>query len=199
MGMTGSGKTTLIDVVLGLLQPTKGRVLVGNMDISSNLSGWQKQIGYVPQTIYLTDESLRQNIALGVRLEDIDEARIHEVLRLAQLEQFVEKLPEGLDTIVGERGVRLSGGQRQRIGIARALYHDPSVLVLDEATSALDTSTENEVLVSLRALHGIKTVLVIAHRPQALAHCDRIFLVEAGSVAEQMVATAVASSSALLQ
>ena len=185
VGTTGSGKTTLIDVILGLLPPTSGRVLVSGVDIATNLAGWQRQIGYVPQTVYLTDESLRQNIAFGVRPAEIDAARIQQVLEFAQLDEFVAGLPEKLDTMVGERGVRLSGGQRQRIGIARALYNDPTVLVLDEATSALDTVTESEVLSSLGTFNGVKTVLVIAHRPQALAHCDRILRIENGRLSEQ--------------
>jgi ABC-type multidrug transport system fused ATPase/permease subunit len=187
VGTTGAGKTTLIDLILGLLQPSGGRILVDGVDIATNVPGWQAQIGYVPQTIYLTDESLRQNIAFGIRRDQIDDARIREVLSLSRLDAFVAQLPEGLDTIVGERGVRLSGGQRQRIGIARALYHDPAVIVLDEATSSLDVATESEVLEAVRALHGLKTVIVIAHRPNAVAACDHVFRIEQGRLVEQLV------------
>jgi ABC-type multidrug transport system fused ATPase/permease subunit len=192
VGTTGAGKTTLIDIVLGLLPPSSGRVLVDGVDIASNLAGWQEQIGYVPQSIYLSDDSLLHNIAFGVPPHEIDRAALARAVGLAQLRTFVEQLPEGLDTYVGERGVRLSGGQRQRIGIARALYRNPSVLVLDEATSALDVATEAEVLDAVRALHGVQTVLIVAHRRNAVANCDHVFRVDDGRLSEETAPVALA-------
>ena len=180
IGPSGSGKSTLVDVILGLLTPTSGKIIVGTSDIQSNLRGWQNQIGYVPQMIYLTDDSLRRNVALGKSDEEINDAAVICALKAAQLEEFVGTLPAGIETVVGERGIRLSGGQRQRIGIARALYHDPSVLVLDEATSALDTATEQGVMESITALHGTKTILIVAHRLSTVKHCDRVYRLEAG-------------------
>jgi ABC-type multidrug transport system fused ATPase/permease subunit len=183
IGGSGAGKSTLVDLILGLLAPRSGRVRVDGADIQQNLRGWQDQVGYVAQTIFLTDDTLRRNIAFGIPEEQIDDAAIARALRSAQLQDFVEGLPEGVNTIVGERGVRLSGGQRQRIGIARALYHDPAVLVLDEATSALDTETEHGVMEAVRALHGKKTVLIIAHRHSTVAHCDLLYCLDSGKIA----------------
>ena len=180
VGPSGSGKSTLVDVVLGLLTPSAGTISVGDSDIQKNLRGWQNQIGYVPQSIYLTDDSLRRNVAFGLSDNKIDNAAVARAIRSAQLEDFVGTLPAGLETVVGERGIRLSGGQRQRIGIARALYHDPSVLVLDEATSALDTATEQGVMEAITALHGTKTILIVAHRLSTVKHCDRVYRLEAG-------------------
>jgi ABC-type multidrug transport system fused ATPase/permease subunit len=159
-------------------------VLCGGVDIHSDLRGWQGQIGYVPQSMYLTDESIRRNIALGLSDDAIDEQAIRQAVTAAQLDAFVAQLPEGLDTVIGERGVRLSGGQRQRIGIARAVYHRPSILVLDEATSSLDAATEAEVMEAINAMHGDKTILIITHRAHTLEHCDRVFRVERGQVLE---------------
>lgn len=184
IGGSGAGKSTLVDVVLGLLTPAQGKVLVDQTDIQTNLRGWQDKIGYVPQTIYLTDDTLRRNVAFGIPAKDIDDAAVDRAISAAQLKNFVAELPQGLDTIVGERGVRLSGGQRQRIGIARALYHDPAVLVLDEATSALDVVTERDVMGAVNALHGDKTILIVAHRLSTVEHCDYIFRLEHGRVAE---------------
>jgi ABC-type multidrug transport system fused ATPase/permease subunit len=181
VGPSGSGKSTLVDVVLGLLTPSVGTILVGDSDIQSNLRGWQRQIGYVPQSIYLVDDSLRRNVAFGLADDKIDDAAVARAIRFAQLEEFVLTLPEGLETVVGERGTRLSGGQRQRIGIARALYHDPSVLVLDEATSALDTATEQGVMEAITALRGSKTILIVAHRLSTVQHCDRMYRLEFGA------------------
>ena len=180
IGPSGSGKSTLVDVVLGLLTPSAGTILLGNSDIQNILRGWQNQIGYVPQSIYLTDDSLRRNVAFGLSDNKIDNAAVARAIRSAQLEDFVCSLPEGLETVVGERGIRLSGGQRQRIGIARALYHDPSVLVLDEATSALDTATEQGVMEAITALHGTKTILIVAHRLSTVEHCDRLYRLNFG-------------------
>jgi ATP-binding cassette, subfamily B, bacterial PglK len=180
IGTSGSGKSTLIDVILGLLPPDTGRIAVDARDIRNHLRSWQDQIGYVPQSIFLTDDSLRRNIAFGLPNEKIDEAAVQAAVRAAQLESLVASLPEGLDTPVGERGTRLSGGQRQRIGIARALYHGPSVLVLDEATSALDVGTEADVMAAITALRGQKTILIVAHRLSTVAQCDRIFRFDHG-------------------
>lgn len=183
-GSSGSGKSTLVDVVLGLLTPNAGQILVGSEDIQANLRGWQNQVGYVPQSIYLTDDTLRRNIAFGLADDKIDDTAVVRAIRSAQLEEFVATLPKGHETIVGERGVRLSGGQRQRIGIARALYHDPAMLVLDEATSALDTATEQGVMEAITALHGTKTILIVAHRLSTVEHCDRLYRLENGILAE---------------
>ena len=184
VGGSGAGKSTLIDVLLGLLTPGEGRVLVDDVDIHDNLRGWQNQIGYVPQNIYLTDDTLRGNVAFGVAPEQIDDAAVRRALRAAQLEEFVQQLSDGLETMVGERGVRLSGGQRQRIGIARALYHDPSILVLDEATSSLDTVTERGVMEAVSALRGAKTVLIVAHRLSTVESCDMVVRLSHGSVTQ---------------
>ena len=190
VGPSGSGKSTLVDVVLGLLTPGAGQVLVGGEDIQKNLRAWQDQIGYVPQSIYLTDDTLRRNVAFGLPDEAIDDARVRRAIGAAQLDEFIAGLPDGLDTLVGERGVRLSGGQRQRIGIARALYHDPAVLVLDEATSALDTATESGVMQAVAALQGAKTILIVAHRLSTVANCDRLYRLDRGRVTgESMRAT----------
>jgi ATP-binding cassette, subfamily B, bacterial PglK len=184
IGESGAGKSTLVDILLGLLLPDQGRVEVNGFDIRNDLRGWQRRVGYVPQFIYLTDDSLRRNVGFGLPDDAIDDEKVHRALRAAQLEEFVAELPSGLDTVVGERGVRLSGGQRQRIGIARALYHDPDVLVLDEATSSLDVATERDVMNAVAALHGSKTTLIVAHRMTTLEHCDRIFRLHGGQVVE---------------
>jgi ABC-type multidrug transport system fused ATPase/permease subunit len=180
IGESGAGKSSLVDVILGLLHPTGGTIRVDGADIRDNLRAWQDQIGYVPQSIYLTDDSIRRNVAFGLPPEAIDEEAIWRAIRDARLEEFIRALPEGLDTVVGERGIRISGGQRQRIGIARALYHDPAVLVLDEATSALDTTTEQGVMEAVRKLHGRKTIIIVAHRMSTVEHCDHILRFENG-------------------
>ena len=185
VGPSGAGKSTLVDVILGLFAPTSGTVLVDGLDIQDNLRNWQNQIGYVPQTIYLTDDTLRRNVAFGLGDENIDEQAVVDAIRLAQLEEFVTSLPEKLSTVVGERGVRLSGGQRQRIGIARALYHKPSVLVLDEATSSLDTPTEHGVMQAVQDLQGSKTVIIVAHRLSTVEYCDRLYRIEDSRLTEQ--------------
>ncbi len=185
VGPSGAGKTTIVDVLLGLLTPTGGRVTVDGTDIQTCLPRWQRQIGYIPQTIFLTDDTVRRNVAFGMEDAEIDDAAVWSAIDAAQLRELVESLPEGLDSHVGERGVRLSGGQRQRIGIARALYHRPAVLVMDEATSALDTQTERQFVEALNALQGEHTVVVIAHRLSTVRHCDRLFLLERGRVAAE--------------
>lgn len=182
IGGSGAGKSTLVDVLLGLLPPDSGRVLVDDLDIAGRCRSWQRNIGYVPQSIFLIDDSLRQNIAFGIAPERIDDASVWRAVRAAQLEQYVAGLPDGLDTEVGERGARLSGGQLQRVGIARALYHDPPILVLDEATSSLDTATERGVMQAVAALHGRKTIFIIAHRLTTLYKCDWIFKLDNGRV-----------------
>jgi ATP-binding cassette, subfamily B, bacterial PglK len=185
VGPSGAGKSTLVDVCLGLLTPTVGTVTLDGADIRQDLRAWQDQIGYVPQSVYLSDDTLKRNIAFGLADEEIKEPAVWRAIQDAQLEEFVRALPNGLLTFVGERGTSLSGGQRQRVGIARALYHDPAVLVLDEATSALDTTTERGVLDAVSALHGRKTVLIVAHRFSTVAACDRIIRLQAGRVAKE--------------
>jgi ABC-type multidrug transport system fused ATPase/permease subunit len=184
IGSSGAGKSTLVDIILGLLSPSTGAVKIDGVDIQNNLRGWQDQIGYVSQAIFLTDDTLRRNIAFGLSNQQINEDAIWQALQHAQLDQFVKNLPEGLDTKVGERGVRLSGGQRQRIGIARALYHDPSVLVLDEATSSLDNVIEHDVMEAVNALHGNKTIIVVAHRLRTVERCDHLYQLEHGKIHE---------------
>lgn len=185
IGTTGAGKSTLVDVILGLLPPSSGTVKVDGIDIQPNLRAWQDQIGYVPQLVFLTDDTLRRNVAFGLPDDQIDDCAVWRAIRAAQLEGFVSELPGGLKTVVGERGVRLSGGQRQRIGIARALYHDPNVLVLDEATSSLDSATENEVMDAVRALQGDKTIIIVAHRLSTVEYCNRLFRLEHGVLVEE--------------
>ena len=185
VGSSGSGKSTLVDILLGLLEPTSGRVLVDGNDIHDNLRGWQDQIGYVPQSIFLTDDTLLRNVAFGLPKDQIDYDAVKSAIRSAQLEDFVASLPDGLDTIVGERGVRLSGGQRQRIGIARALYNNPDVLVLDEATSSLDTETEHGVMQAVQALQGEKTVIIVAHRLSTVEYCDRLYRLENARIVDE--------------
>lgn len=178
MGASGAGKSTIVDILLGLLHAQEGTITCDGVDIFKNYESWLAQIGYIPQAIYLVDESIRDNIAFGIDADKIDEKRIWEVLEEAQLASFVRELPEGLDTFVGDRGVRLSGGQRQRIGIARALYHNPEILVFDEATSALDNDTEAAVMEAVNSFHGKKTMIIIAHRLNTIEKCDMIYKVE---------------------
>jgi len=183
VGSTGVGKTTLVDVILGLLEPSAGRLLVDHTPITpENVRAWRRNVGYVPQVIYLADDTIRQNIAFGVPDDEIDDAQLREALQVAQIADFVDSLPDGLETIIGERGVRLSGGQRQRIGIARALYGGASVLVLDEATSSLDGITEAVIESAIQDLKGKATVITIAHRLTTVRHCDTVFMLEAGRI-----------------
>lgn len=181
-GPSGAGKTTIVDILLGLLVPQQGTIEVDGRSIYNNLSAWQRNIGYIPQHIYLADETLKANIAFGIPNEEIDEGKVWEALKLAQLEDMVNKLPKGLNTIIGERGTRLSGGQRQRVGIARALYHDPQVLVMDEATSALDNITEKQIINAIDRLKGERTVIMIAHRLTTVENCDKIYFMREGQV-----------------
>lgn len=184
MGSSGAGKSTIVDILLGLLHAQQGQITCDGVDIFKNYESWLAQIGYIPQSIYLIDESIRDNIAFGIDADKIDEKRIWEVLEEAQLKEFIEELPEGLDTTIGDRGIRLSGGQRQRIGIARALYHDPEILVFDEATSALDNETEAAVMEAVNSFHGKKTMVIIAHRLNTIEKCDIIYKVENEKIVE---------------
>jgi ATP-binding cassette subfamily C protein len=183
VGPTGAGKTTLVDVVTGLLAATSGRVLLDGRPLPAAPRAWQRTIGYVPQSVVLVDDSLRRNVALGVPDREIDAALLAAAIEMAQLVEFVSGLPDGLETIVGENGVRLSGGQRQRVGIARALYHQPGLLVFDEATSALDGHTEAALLRATDASRGTRTLIVIAHRLSSVRPCDRLVLLMDGRVA----------------
>ncbi|MDX2252308.1 MAG: ABC transporter ATP-binding protein [Nitrospira sp.] len=187
VGESGSGKTTLVDILLGLLEPDEGRLIVDDQIISmQEMRGWQAQLGYVPQQIFLSDDTIARNIAFGLPESEIDRARVKEAACLANLHEFIQdQLPLGYDTTVGERGIRLSGGQRQRIGIARALYHDPSVLVLDEATSALDGITEDAIIDAIRTLAHRKTIILIAHRFATVKDCDKIYLLERGRLTDE--------------
>ncbi len=182
IGPSGAGKTTLVDILLGILKPQKGLITVDDKDIFSNIGNWHSMVGYIPQEIYLIDDSIRRNIAFGMEEEDIDNQAIERAIREAQLDGFIKELPAGIESRVGERGVMLSGGQRQRIGIARALYHNPSVLVLDEATSALDNATEAAVMEAINSFQGNKTLIVIAHRLTTIRNCDCIYEVRDGRI-----------------
>jgi len=186
VGPSGAGKTTLVDVILGLLRPTSGAIYIDDIDMNEGMRSWQNLIGYVQQSIFLTDDTLRRNIAFGLKDEEINENLVQQAVEAAQLKRVVDALPEGVNTFVGERGVRFSGGQRQRIGIARALYHNPPVLVFDEATSALDKETEVEVLEEIKMLKGARTMIFIAHNLSTLEHCDRIFQIKNGGLHEEM-------------
>jgi ABC-type multidrug transport system fused ATPase/permease subunit len=183
IGQSGAGKTTLVDVILSLLIPQKGDILIDGKSIYDNLQSWRKLVGYIPQSIFLTDDTIEKNIAFGLPKSEIDQSRLWYAIKAAQLEELVQDLPNGIDTAVGERGVRLSGGQRQRIGIARALYHQREILVLDEATSALDNETERLISESIRSLAGSKTLIIIAHRLSTIEHCDRVYVLDKGRVA----------------
>ena len=180
VGTSGAGKTTLVDILLGLLEVKSGNIYADDIDVKENYRAWLKNIGYIPQMIFMLDDTIRHNVAFGVPDDKIDENRLWEVLKEAQLDEFIKTLPEGLETGIGERGIRLSGGQRQRIGIARALYEDPEVLILDEATSALDNDTEAAIMDSINRLHGKKTLIIIAHRLQTIEKCDIVYRVEDG-------------------
>ena len=182
VGATGAGKTTLVDLILGLLKPDKGRICFGSMDIHEDYDRWKEHIGYIPQTIYLTDDTIEKNVALGIEESEIDETAVWRALEHAQLADFVRSLKDGLHTEIGERGVRLSGGQRQRIGIARALYRDPEILFFDEATSSLDNETENAVMEAINTLGSNKTMIIVAHRLTTIEKCDKILRVKDGKV-----------------
>lgn len=186
IGASGAGKTTAVDLILGILEPQEGTIAIDGMDIKKCMGSWHENVGYIPQAIYLMDDNIRANIAFGIPESEIDAAAIEKALQEAQLDTFVHSLPDGLDTMIGDRGVKLSGGQRQRIGIARALYRNPSVLILDEATSALDNETEKEVMEAIDGLHGTRTLIIIAHRLSTIKGCDKIYEVGNGSVVERI-------------
>ena len=185
VGASGAGKTTVVDLLLGLMKPTKGEILVDGVNIHKNLSAWQRNIGYIPQSIYMADETMRNNIAFGVPENEIEDDKLMLAVESAQLTDVVERLPKGLNTIIGENGTRLSGGQRQRVGIARALYHSPQVLVMDEATSALDNITEKEITRSIESLIGERTIIIIAHRLTTVQNCDVIYLMKNGKIVDK--------------
>ena len=182
VGASGAGKTTAADLILGILEPQEGAILIDGMDIKECMSSWHEKLGYIPQTIYLMDDTIRANIAFGIPEAEIDNDAIESAIKEAQLDELVHSLPDGLDTMIGDRGVKLSGGQRQRIGIARALYRDPQVLILDEATSALDNETEKEVMAAIDGLHGTRTLIVIAHRLSTIKNCDFVYEVGDGRI-----------------
>jgi ATP-binding cassette subfamily C protein len=185
VGASGAGKSTVVDMLLGLLEPEEGVIEVDGENVFNNLSAWQRTIGYIPQSIYLADETLRNNVAFGVPEKEIDEEKVLHALELAQLSGLLATLPLGLDTILGENGTRLSAGQRQPVGIARALYHDPKVLVMDEATSALDNITEKDITKAIEALKGERTIIVIAHRLTTVMNCNKLYLMEEGKIIEE--------------
>lgn len=185
VGGSGSGKTTIVDILLGLLKVKEGTIRADGVDVMKHYRGWLKNIGYIPQMIFLLDDDIRKNVAFGVPEEEIDEERLWYALKEAQLDEFVKTLPEGVHTGIGERGIRLSGGQRQRIGIARALYNDPEVLILDEATSALDNDTEAAIMDSINRFQGKKTLIIIAHRLQTIEKCDMVYRVEGGKISKE--------------
>ena len=180
VGTSGAGKTTVVDILLGLLKLQSGEILADGMPVKEHYQSFLKNVGYIPQTIFMIDSTIRKNVAFGYADEDIKDEMVWRALEEAQLDEFVRSLPEGLDTGIGERGIRISGGQRQRIGIARALFEDPEVLVLDEATSALDNETEAAIMDSINRLHGRKTLIIIAHRLQTIEKCDMVYRVEKG-------------------
>ena len=185
IGGSGEGKSTLVNILIGLLNPTKGEIKVDNKLLdASNLKAFQGHIGYVPQDIYLIDDSIKNNIALGIHSNEISSKRLDKSIKDSQLSKFINSISEGIETVVGERGVKLSGGQKQRIGIARALYNDPDILVLDEACSALDIEIEKEVMKSINFLKRQKTIIIISHRHSSLIECDKIFEMESGQLNE---------------
>lgn len=182
IGASGAGKTTAIDIILGLLKPQSGHVLVDGIDIEENMGSWLSHLAYIPQQIFLMDDTIKTNVAFGINDDKVDENKVWDALREAQLEPFVKSLPNGIETTIGEAGVRLSGGQRQRIGIARALYYNPDILFFDEATSALDNETETAIMESINHLRGRKTLVIIAHRLTTIEHCDLVYRVEDGKI-----------------
>lgn len=199
VGPTGGGKSTLVDVLVGLLVPTEGRVLVDGADLHVNARAWQRNLGIVPQMVFVIDDSLRANIALGVPEDEVDDEAVQEALAVAQLGEFVASLPDGLESVVGEDGVGLSGGQRQRLAIARALYRRPSVVVFDEGTSSVDRDTEAAVMDALARLHGEVTLIMVAHRLSTVEHCDTVFLVSGGGIVDRGTYRALASRHEALQ
>ena len=177
-GSSGSGKSTIVDIILGLLKPDEGHVLVDGTNIHENLLGWQKNVSYVPQVVFLTDDKLKQNIAFGVSEENIDQAKLEKAVEASELEEFVKSLPDGLNSMIGERGSRISGGQRQRIGLARALYHAPKLLVLDETTSSLERETEKKIIASILKIQKSITIILISHDDNLIKNCDIVYYIE---------------------
>jgi ABC-type multidrug transport system fused ATPase/permease subunit len=194
IGPTGAGKTTLIDLILGLYVPTSGRILVDGRDMKDDVAGWQRNLGYVPQDVYMMDDTVRRNVAFGLADQEIDDDGVWQALRDAQIDGFVRLLPGGLDAMIGERGDRLSGGERQRLGIARALYRDPEVLVVDEGTANLDNETEAAIVRTLAALKGNKTIIAISHRLAFVRDCDRVYLLKQGKVRNSGTVSELAST-----
>jgi ATP-binding cassette, subfamily B, bacterial PglK len=184
VGASGAGKTTIVDLVLGLLEPKEGSITADGININSDLQSWRRNIGYIPQFIFLADDTIRNNIAFGLADHEIIESKVNNAIKASQLTDMINSLPNGVDTVIGERGTRLSGGQRQRIGIARALYHNPQVLIMDEATSALDNVTEKLVIEAIEKLRGERTIIMIAHRLSTVRHCDRLYMMRDGRIAE---------------
>jgi len=187
VGPTGAGKTTLADIILGLMEPQMGNIYVDGKDIQGHMKTWQKKFGYIPQMIYIMDDTIKNNIILGISEEDLDEGRLWNAIEEAQLLEFIQELEEGIDTVIGENGMRMSGGQRQRIGIARALYHNPEILILDEATSALDSETETAVMNAINKFSGNKTMIIIAHRLTTIKDCDIVYKVDDQKVVETTI------------
>ncbi|NBB77333.1 MAG: ATP-binding cassette domain-containing protein, partial [Bacteroidetes bacterium] len=185
VGESGAGKTTMVDIILGLLTPETGKIYVDGTDIEDNLRGWMKNIGYIQQSNYLMDEKIFRNIAFGIPDQEIDQKKLQQAIEAAQLTELIERLPRGLKTRVGERGVRLSGGQKQRVSIARALYNNPQVLIMDEATSALDNITEKYVIEAIERLRGDRTIIMIAHRLTTVRNCDIIYMMDEGEIIAQ--------------
>ncbi|GAA0800553.1 hypothetical protein GCM10009110_09250 [Psychrobacter piscatorii] len=195
VGHSGSGKSTLIDIMLGLLDPDVGEIRVNNKLLLDVKESWQQLIGYIPQDIYLSDDTIKANVAFGIEKNEIDDKQLALVLKTAQLEDLINGLKEGVDTIIGERGIKISGGQRQRIGIARALYHNPQILVMDEATAALDNVTEHEFMQAINKLKGRKTLIMIAHRITTVKNCDIIYVIENGYIIDKGSYQELSSSS----
>ena len=183
IGTSGAGKSTLVDIIIGILQPSSGRLLLDGQELStSNLKAWQALIGYVPQTPYIAPASLAENVAIGIKTEEINHDKVLQCCRMAAMEDFLHQLPDGLDSFIGERGVKLSGGQRQRVAIARALYHDPEVIIFDEATSALDSKNEESIQQTIYSLKNKMTLIIIAHRLSTVEDCDEIIWLENGTI-----------------
>jgi ATP-binding cassette, subfamily B, bacterial PglK len=196
VGSSGAGKSTLMDIILGFLEPSSGQLLIDGQDAFERIAGWQRKMGFVPQQVFIMDDTVRRNIAFGIEDQDINEKRLEEFLRLTRVDEFVADLPQGLDTMLGEHGTRLSGGQRQRVAIARALYRNPDVLVFDEATSALDNVTEKEISAAIETLSGDKTILIVAHRLSTIRNCDQIVFMKNGAIAGKGTYDELLSSSA---
>ena len=185
IGKTGSGKSTLANIMIGLLEPSEGEICAGTNNIKNNYLMWQKRIAYIPQDVYLIDDTIKRNVAFGISDKEIDEAKVKNSIKLAQLSDFIKDLPSGLNTLVGDRGIRISGGQRQRLGIARALYRNSEILVLDEATSALDLETEKKLIKDIESLRSDFTLIAVTHRLSAIKNCDEVFLLSNGQLIDK--------------